>query len=52
MHSGRRDRPRGRPLAAALKNNDTYPTLKALDALLTTGPTGTNVLDVAIGLVG
>jgi glycerate-2-kinase len=42
----------GVDLAAALKNNDTYPALKALDALLTTGPTGTNVMDVAIGLVG
>ena len=33
---------------AALANNDAYPLLKALNALLVTGPTGTNVNDVAV----
>ena len=35
-----------------LKENDAYNALKAADALLMTGPTGTNVNDVAIALVG
>ena len=35
-----------------LKNNDAYNALKAADALLMTGPTGTNVNDVAFALIG
>ena len=35
----------------ALAGNDAYPTLAAVDGLVITGPTGTNVNDVAIGLV-
>ena len=35
-----------------LKNNDAYHALKAAGALLMTGPTGTNVNDVAIALIG
>ena len=35
-----------------LKNNDAYNALKAADALLMTGPTGTNVNDVAMALIG
>lgn len=34
-----------------LKENDAYNALKAADALLMTGPTGTNVNDVAIALI-
>ncbi|GIV61169.1 MAG: hydroxypyruvate reductase [Rhodothermaceae bacterium] len=36
----------------ALQNHDTYPFFKALDALVVTGPTHTNVMDLLIGLVG
>ncbi len=32
----------------ALKENNTYPLLKALDDLVITGPTGTNVCDIQI----
>lgn len=35
-----------------LKNNDSYHALKAIDGLVMTGPTGTNVNDVVIGLIG
>jgi hydroxypyruvate reductase len=37
--------------AAALARNDAYPLLAALGDLLMTGPTGTNVSDIFIGLV-
>jgi hydroxypyruvate reductase len=33
-----------------LDGHDAYPLLQAVGDLLTTGPTGTNVMDVAIGL--
>ena len=36
---------------AALADNDSYHALAAADGLVVTGPTGTNVNDVAIGLV-
>ncbi len=36
----------------ALRKNDAYTALKAGDALLVTGPTGTNVNDLRIALVG
>jgi len=36
---------------AFLRRNDSYRFFAALDDLLTTGPTGTNVMDVALGLV-
>jgi glycerate 2-kinase len=36
---------------AALKRNDAYPLFAALGDLLLTGPTGTNVSDIFIGLV-
>lgn len=39
---------RGLSIDAALQNNDAYPLLKEMDALLMTGPTGTNVCDVAV----
>jgi len=37
---------------AMLDNNDSYHALKAIGGLVITGPTGTNVNDVAIGLIG
>ena len=37
--------------AAVLKENDAYHALKAVDCLIFTGPTGTNVNDVAVVLV-
>ena len=36
---------------AALAENDSYPYLKAVGALVVTGPTGTNVGDLTIGLI-
>ncbi len=36
----------------ALDANDAYPALRAAGALLTTGPTGTNVNDVRVVLIG
>jgi len=35
---------------AYLDNNDAYTFFKALDQLLFTGPTHTNVMDVQVGL--
>ena len=43
---------KGFSIDRALAENDAYPTLAAADGLVVTGPTGTNVNDVAIGLVG
>ena len=37
---------------AMLLDNDSYHALKAIGGLVITGPTGTNVNDVAIGLIG
>ena len=42
----------GLDAAAALLRNDSYPFFKALGDLLTPGPTGTNVADIQILLVG
>ncbi|MBR9989036.1 MAG: glycerate kinase, partial [Gemmatimonadetes bacterium] len=36
---------------AALARNDSYTFLAAADALIRTGPTGTNVMDVQVALV-
>lgn len=36
---------------AVLQNNDAYHALKAIDALIVTGPTGTNVNDICIALL-
>jgi len=41
-------RAKGLSIDAALQNNDAYPLLKAMDAQLITGPTGTNVNDIAV----
>ena len=35
----------------ALSNNDAYYALQAADGLIITGPTGTNVNDVTVGLI-
>ena len=35
----------------ALHNNDAYPALEAADALVITGPTGTNVNDLRVALI-
>ena len=37
---------------AVLENNDSYALFEALGDLLRTGPTGTNVMDLVIGLAG
>jgi glycerate-2-kinase len=42
----------GLDLAANLANNDSYRLFQALGDLHMTGPTGTNVMDLVIGLVG
>ncbi len=42
---------KGINISDVLKENDAYNALKAADALLMTGPTGTNVNDVAIALI-
>lgn len=34
-----------------LKNNDAYHALQVVDGLIVTGPTGTNVNDVAVALL-
>lgn len=36
---------------SVLNNNDSYHALKALDALIVTGPTGTNVNDLMVALI-
>ena len=42
---------KGISIPEVLRNNDAYNALKQADALLMTGPTGTNVNDVAIALI-
>ena len=42
---------KGMDIAAYLQNNDAYHALKAVGNLIITGPTGTNVNDVTIGLI-
>ena len=41
----------GLDVIEVLKQNDAYHALKAVDGLLVTGPTGTNVNDVAVALL-
>ncbi len=41
----------GLELEEHLKENNAYPALDAADALIKTGPTGTNVNDLVVGLV-
>lgn len=42
---------RGLDIENVLQNNDVYTALKAIDGLIITGPTGTNVNDVAVALI-
>ena len=42
----------GLTVAGVLADNNAYHALKAVDGLIFTGPTGTNVNDVAVGLIG
>lgn len=42
----------GLTVAGVLAKNDAYHALKAAGGLIVTGPTGTNVNDVTIGLIG
>ena len=44
-------RDRGWDVFRTLSQNDAYHALKAVDGLIVTGPTGTNVNDVAVALV-
>jgi len=46
-----RARSLGLDLHAALRDNDAYPALAALEALLRLGPTGTNVNDLLVMLI-
>lgn len=41
----------GQDAAEALQNNDAYPYFQAIDDLIQTGPTGTNVMDLAVAMV-
>lgn len=41
----------GKDVFAVLQNNDAYHALQAVEGLLMTGPTGTNVNDVAVALL-
>jgi len=50
--SSRRLKEKGLNLREILDNNDSYNALAAIDALVKTGPTGTNVNDVAVILCG
>lgn len=43
---------RGISLPAVLAQNDAYHALQAVDGLFVTGPTGTNVNDLAVALLG
>jgi len=43
---------KGLELHTVLADNDAYHALQAVGGLLMTGPTGTNVNDVAVGLIG
>ncbi len=42
---------KGIDVFATLRENDSYAALKAVDGLIMTGPTGTNVNDVAVALI-
>jgi hydroxypyruvate reductase len=42
----------GLDAALFLKNNDSYHFFEAMESLVKTGPTGTNVMDVRVLLVG
>ena len=44
-------RQKGLDPVTVLRQNDAYHALRAVDGLLITGPTGTNVNDVAVALL-
>ena len=44
-------REKGITLHEVLQDNDAYHALLAVDGLIVTGPTGTNVNDISIGLL-
>ena len=48
--SSARARDAGIDINGALRRNDAYPALQQLNALVETGPTHTNVMDILIGL--
>lgn len=50
-HTCSRIKAQGVDPLAALDNNDAYPALNCADALIMTGPTGTNVNDVSVLLI-
>ena len=43
---------KGLSYTAMLENHDAYHALEAVDGLIKTGPTGTNVNDIAVALIG
>jgi hydroxypyruvate reductase len=43
---------KGLSYAAMMENHDAYHALEAVDGLIKTGPTGTNVNDIAVALIG
>ena len=45
-------RGRGIDIERVLADNDSYTALSAVDSLVVTGPTGTNVNDLALALCG
>jgi hydroxypyruvate reductase len=49
--TARRCREVGINIEAALENNDAYPALDAVHGLVRTGPTGTNLGDLVVGLI-
>ena len=51
-HTLARAQARGLNAAGALARNDSHPFFDALDDLIRTGPTGTNVMDIQIVLAG
>ena len=44
-------RGKGLDIHSLLRDNDSYRALRAVDGLIFTGPTGTNVNDVAVALL-
>lgn len=50
-HSAKALEAAGYEIADSLAQNNSYPALKAIDALIMTGPTGTNVNDLTVLLI-
>ncbi len=51
QHTASRVREQGLSVFDTLRDNDAYHTLQAVDGLIITGPTGTNVNDVSVVLI-